>query len=214
MSTATGSAPKHNAAGRRRKPQAVREAALAVARRLLIAGGPGAITLKAIGAELGMSHANLIHHFGSAETLRGQLRDLMLRDLTNATTTLLGQAGLQQAGPASLALIVDTVFETYAVGGIGMLMAWTATGAASGGATDETAGALRELLAALDRLLDGPDAADRAREMVGLVTMMAFADSLIGKALAHNIGSEPAAMRALTVRLLASMTLPRASPRA
>ncbi|WP_428391752.1 TetR/AcrR family transcriptional regulator [Lichenicoccus sp.] len=201
MSTITEVRPE-----RRRKPQAVRTAALAVARRLLIAGGPGAITLKAIGAELGMSHANLIHHFGSAEALRGQLRDLMLRDLTNNTTTL-----LEQSGPASLALIVDTVFETYAEGGIGMLMAWAATGAARG-ATDETAGALRELLAALGRLLDGPDAARRARDMVSLVTLMAFADSLIGKALAETIGGEPAAMRALTTRLLASMALPRASP--
>ena len=192
---------------RRRKPQAVREAALAIGRRLLIAGGPGAITLKAIGAELGMSHANLIHHFGSAEALRGQLRDLMVRDLTNTTTALLGKAGLEQAGPPHperLAQIVDTVFDTYAEGGIGMLMAWTATGAAHG-AADETAGALRELLAALDRLLDGPNTAARARDMVSLVTLMAFADSLIGKALAQNVGSDPSAMRALTARLLASL---------
>ena len=202
MSTTPGS-PRE----RRRKPQAVREAALAVARRLLIAGGPGAITLKAIGAELGMSHANLIHHFGSAEALRGQLRDLMVRDLTNTTTALLGKAGLEQAGPPHperLAQIVDTVFDTYAEGGIGMLMAWTATGAAHG-AADETAGALRELLAALDRLLDGPNTAARARDMVSLVTLMAFADSLIGKALAQNVGSDPSAMRALTARLLASL---------
>ena len=202
MSTTPGS-PRE----RRRKPQAVREAALAIGRRLLIAGGPGAITLKAIGAELGMSHANLIHHFGSAEALRGQLRDLMVRDLTNTTTALLGKAGLEQAGPPHperLAQIVDTVFDTYAEGGIGMLMAWTATGAAHG-AADETAGALRELLAALDRLLDGPNTAARARDMVSLVTLMAFADSLIGKALAQNVGSDPSAMRALTARLLASL---------
>ena len=46
-------------AERRRKPETVRRHALEVARRLLVAEGPGAVTLKAIGAELGTLYAAL-----------------------------------------------------------------------------------------------------------------------------------------------------------
>ena len=190
---------------RRRKPDDVRRAALEAARRLLIASGPGAITLKAIGAALGMSHANLIHHFGSAEGLRTQLRDLMVQDLTRTTTRLLEQyRGGEDAGGTILAMIVDRVFETYASGGIGMLMAWTSVSGMHGPA-DDMAAALRELVALLAGRLDGADPGGRAREMVSLVTLLAFANSLIGNALAAQMGGEALAMRALTVRLLGAL---------
>ncbi len=47
-------------------PQESRAAALEAARRLLIERGPQAVTLKAVAAEIGKTHANLLHHFGSA----------------------------------------------------------------------------------------------------------------------------------------------------
>ena len=183
---------------KRRKPEAVRRHALEVGRRLLIEGGPGAVTLKAIGAELGMSHANLIHHFGSADALRTQLKDSMVRNLTRAATVLVRRNGRREVGLAS---IVDQVFDTYASGGIGMLLAWTAmTGNEHAG--DEPAQAIRELLAVLRTQLHGPDAASRAQDMVSLVTLLAFANSLIGGALAGTLDSDPDAIRGLTARLL------------
>ena len=183
---------------RRRKPESVRKHALEVARRLLIEGGPGAVTLRAIGAELGMSHANLIHHFGSADALRAQLKDSMVQNLTRAATVLVRRNGRTEAG---LATIVDQVFDTYASGGIGMLMAWTAM-AGQEQAGEEPAHAIRELVAVLQTHLDPPGAARRAREMVTLVTLLAFADSLIGPALAATLDGEPDAVRGLAVRLL------------
>lgn len=189
--------------GRRRKPETVRRDALEAGRRLLIAGGPGAITLKAVGAELGMSHANLIHHFGSAEAFQGQLKDLMVQDLTRRVTAIIaaGEAGLESEASAS---IVDRVFDAYAEGGIGMLMAWSLVSAAP---YDEAgmAATMRALVAALEPQLDGPDAVARARHMVSLVTLLAFADSLIGAPLAQAIGGERGAVRALTARLLAGL---------
>jgi TetR/AcrR family transcriptional regulator, repressor for neighboring sulfatase len=183
---------------RRRKPDSVREEALAVGRRLLIASGPGAITLKAIGSEMGMSHANLIHHFGSAEAFRVQLKTTMVEELTRAVTSLLHRYG---AGEARVAEIVDAVFTAYASGGIGTLVAWSAMTPA-GQDRHGLDQALGELVTVLERMIEGPDAANRARAMVYVVSLLAFGDSLIGKSLAKTLGGEALEMRELTVRIL------------
>ena len=186
---------------RRRKPEAVRSAALEVGRRLLIRGGPRAITLKAVGAELGMSHANLIHHFGSAEAFQGQLVDAMLQDLTRTVTALVER---HARGQADLAAIVDSVFEAYGPGGVGMLVAWSALT----GETRVAEGLTREigaLVAVLEQLTGGPDAAGRARETVRLVTSLAVADSLIGASLGAMLGDPPTKGRAQAIALLQTL---------
>jgi AcrR family transcriptional regulator len=54
-----------------------RSAALEAARRLLIEQGPQAVTLKAVAAEIGKTHANLLHHFGSAAHHRSSVKITM-----------------------------------------------------------------------------------------------------------------------------------------
>ena len=49
-----------------------REEAVEAARDLLLAGGASAVTLKAVGERMGVGHANLIHHFGSAARERAR----------------------------------------------------------------------------------------------------------------------------------------------
>lgn len=185
---------------RRRKPDAVRKEALAIGRRLLIEGGPAAITLKAIGAEMGMSHANLIHHFGSAEAFQTQLKNMMVEELTRTVTALVRH---DQDG-SSTAEIVDTVFSAYGPGGLGRLVAWSATTGPAGEAPglDE---ALRELVAVLEPLVGGPDTAAHARARVLLVSILALGDSLIGQSLARCLGSDPQEMRQLTVWILGQL---------
>lgn len=56
-------------AKRRLSPEASRNMALAAARDLLIETGPQSVTLKAVAARIGRTHANLLHHFGSASGL-------------------------------------------------------------------------------------------------------------------------------------------------
>ena len=183
---------------RRRKPEDVRREALEVGRRLLIAGGPGALTLKAVGADMGMSHANLIHHFGSADAYQTALKDKMVLDITRQATALVAQSG--EAAPDT-ASIVNQVFDAYDSGGIGILIAWSVlTGAAQDKiGLGET---IRALVAALEPRISGPDAARRARSIVSLVSMLALANGLIGAPLAEALANERGVMRALTVRIV------------
>ena len=183
---------------RRRKPEVVRALALEAGRRLLIAGGPSAITLKAVGAELAMSHANLIHHFGSAEAFQGQLAQSMLHHLTRTVTEL---AARHARGEADIAAIVDAVFDAYGPGGIGALAAWSALnggGGVAAGLTQE----IEAMVSVLEQLIHGPDKSRRAHDMVRTATSLAFADSLIGAALSDLLGEPRSAARAQAVRLL------------
>jgi AcrR family transcriptional regulator len=50
-------------------------AALEAARALLIEQGPQAVTLKAVAARIGRTHANLLHHFGSPPGLQKALAE-------------------------------------------------------------------------------------------------------------------------------------------
>jgi TetR/AcrR family transcriptional regulator, repressor for neighboring sulfatase len=183
---------------RRRKPDAVREEALAIGRRLLAQGGPGAITLKAIGAEMGMSHANLIHHFGSAEAFQDQLKSTLVQELTETATALVRR---YRAGQARIADIVDMVFAAYSSGGIGTLVAWSAL-TKRGHEDHGLDEAILELVTVLQEVMAGPQASNRARAAVCLVTFMALGNSLLGKSLAKTMGSDRDEMRDLTVRIL------------
>ena len=186
---------------RRKKPETARADALEAGRRLLVEGGPRAVTLKAIGAALGTSHANLIHHFGSAEQFQARLADAMLQQLTRTITDLVERHG---RGDADLQTIVTTLFGAYGPGGIGALIAWSALN----GETRAAEGLEREvgaLVLMIEPLIRGPDAPGRAREMVRLLTSLAFADSLLGRSMAAVLGEAPGEAQARAVRLLRKM---------
>src|SRR5258707_5308776 len=106
---------------RRRIPSEVRSAALAEARRLLLAKGPNAVTLKAVADALGMTHSNLLHHFGSAAELQSALMSAMVRDLNEAMLDAVTHIEDTPRGPREL---VDRVFDAFDKGGAGRLAAW------------------------------------------------------------------------------------------
>ena len=184
----------------RRRGEAVRAEALAEARRLLVSGGPGAVTLKAVGAGLGMSHANLIHHFGSADDLQGELMNAMARDVTDRVRALIAR---RPGEDVVIDEVVDLVFDAYAAGGIGMLAAWLATTRRTK-RTRELIGVIRELVAMIDAAFPR-EAGRKGRDAVKLVTMMAFAESLIGVPLAAMTGESEPDGRRLAKAFLASL---------
>ncbi len=62
---------------KRLSPDESRAAALAAAYDILLADGPQAVTLKAVAGRIGRTHANLLHHFGSALELQKALAAML-----------------------------------------------------------------------------------------------------------------------------------------
>lgn len=196
---------------RRRSPEAARADAVAAARTILIGSGPAAVTLKAVAAALGMTHANLLHHFGSAAGLQSALMASMVGDLATA----LGSAvEAMRDGEAEPGAPVDIVFEAFETGGAARLAAWLAL-------TDETRQMepIREQLASLVVTLEGQlaglglDVGDRVRRAVLLVTSLAFADALIGDPLRDMLGlSRQEAVKMTKDAVLNILALPPRPP--
>jgi TetR/AcrR family transcriptional regulator, repressor for neighboring sulfatase len=107
----------------RRTPETVRAAALDAARGLLLRLGPDAITLPAVANELGMSHGNLTHHFGSIGALHAALVDQIASELTSAVNDSVLQLRAEAVEPIQ---VVNALFDAFSKGGAGRLISWLA----------------------------------------------------------------------------------------
>src|SRR5688500_1200189 len=105
----------------RLSPEDSRAAALEAARALLLEDGPQAVTLKAVGAKMGKSHANLLHHSGSAAGLQSELARHISDRVTAVIATVVVRARQGEADPRE---IVDRTFEAFDEEGAGALAAW------------------------------------------------------------------------------------------
>ena len=189
---------------RKRTPEAARLEALAAARALLLEGGPNAVTLKAVGEAIGMSHANVIHHFGSAAGLQSALMGAMVRDLADALTEAVDHV---RSDDAAFRRLVDMVFDAFSQGGAGYLAAWIAL---SGDLSqlDPVRETVRSLVLAIkDKFADLADdetAVERITSVVLFIALSAFGDAVIGAPLRGMLGREPDATRAIVAQLLPS----------
>ena len=98
----------------RLSPEESRAAALEAARALLIEQGPQAVTLKAVAAEIGKTHANLLHHFGSAAGLQAALAELISDRVCAGIEEAVQRARAHEADPIE---IVDRVFDAFGTRG-------------------------------------------------------------------------------------------------
>src|SRR5438270_9929356 len=105
----------------RLSPGESRAVAIEAARALLLGAGPQAVTLKAVAARMGKTHANLLHHFGSAAGLQAALARYIGGQVTAAIATAVERARQGEADPRE---IVDRVFDTFGKEGAGALAAW------------------------------------------------------------------------------------------
>src|ERR1700754_5343221 len=98
---------------KRLSPEESREAALDAARELLVELGPQAVTLKAVAARIGRTHANLLHHFGSAAGLQKALIERMAEFIS----ARIGEAAKRaRAGDRNPREVVDMTFDAFASG--------------------------------------------------------------------------------------------------
>jgi AcrR family transcriptional regulator len=106
---------------KRLSPEESREAALEAARELLLETGPQSVTLKAVAAKIGRTHANLLHHFGSAAGLQKAL----VASLAEGVTAKIGEAILRaRENDHNPREVVDLTFDAFDKGGAGALASW------------------------------------------------------------------------------------------
>jgi AcrR family transcriptional regulator len=184
---------------RRRSPEEARREALVSARGLLIERGPNAVTLKAVADEIGVTHVNLIHHFGSAADLQTALVGAMVRDLTDALAAAVVHLRSDAGAPRAL---VDHVCEAMDTGGAGRLAAWIAL---SGDLErlEPARGAIQELVEAIHEKFasENDEAREQIRRAVLFIALCSFGDAVIGNPLRDMLGQGRDATREILARV-------------
>jgi AcrR family transcriptional regulator len=179
---------------KRLSPDESRAAALNAARRLLIENGPQAVTLKAVATEIGRTHANVLHHFGSAAELQKLLAEMMARQVCASMEELVERA---RKGEAHSAEIVDLCFDAFREQGVGALVTWMIlTGHRE---------AIKPILEAVHNLVDKLSEAEEhdlvARNTLNLV-FMSLSNALMGAEMARALDLPSHAARDLALEHL------------
>ena len=168
-----------NAPRRRLSPDESRAAAVAAARELLLAAGPQAVTLKAVADRIGRTHANVLHHFGTAAGLQAELA----RSISDSVTAGIVEAVVRaRQGEADPREVVDKVFDAFGREGAGALAAWLIL------MGDKQA--LKPVLDAIHTLVDelGQGHDDRpVHETTLWLVITALGDSLLGSLMADAL---------------------------
>uniref|UniRef100_UPI0035CB2312 TetR/AcrR family transcriptional regulator n=1 Tax=uncultured Sphingomonas sp. TaxID=158754 RepID=UPI0035CB2312 len=182
---------------KRLSPEASRDAAIEAARALLVEQGPQAVTLKAVAARIGRTHANLLHHFGSA----ADLQKALIAHLADTITAQIGAAAKRaRATNQDPREVVDMTFDAFARGAGAMASWMILTG---------NEDALDPILEAIHRLVDdlaeGHDGgAKPIHEETLQLVLMALGDSLLGGPMAKALGLARGTARELAVEQLVS----------
>ena len=168
-------------AKRRLSPEESRRMALAAACDLLIESGPQAVTLKAVASRIGRTHANLLHHFGSASGLQKSLA----KYLTDQVCGSIAEAVLKsRTGEGSVRDIVDLTFDAFDKQGAAALSSWMLlTG--NEDALDPIVDAIHTLV---DEVGEGGHEDQEMHEDTLTLVLMALGDALIGERLANSLG--------------------------
>lgn len=185
---------------RRRTPEQARTEIIASAKALLLSGGPDAVTLKAVATDIGVTHVNLIHHFGSAAGLQSALMGSMVSDLTEALDLAILRLRTDEGAPLE---VVNAVFNAFSQGGAGRLAAWIVL---SGDLShlDPVKEAVQNLVEAIrDKLGDADGKArDRIRHAVLFIALSAMGDALIGPPLSAMLEQDEGAGRRVVADML------------
>lgn len=179
---------------KRLSPEASREAALEAARALLTEAGPQAVTLKAVAARVGRTHANLLHHFGSAEGLQKAL----IASMAARIVSTIKAAVLRSREAQDPAEVVDLTFDAFGKNGAGALASWMIL-SGNEDALDPILTAIHDLVE--DLAQDHKDDVPIHEETLQLV-LMALGDALLGAPMARALGLPRDQARTLARQML------------
>lgn len=179
---------------KRLSPERSRLAAIEAARDILVAGGPQAVTLKAVAARIGRTHANLLHHFGSASGLQRAL----IAHLAETITARIGDAAKRaRVGDADPREVVDLTFDAFAHGA-GAMASWMIV-SGNQDALDPVLSAIHRLV---DDLAEGEADGTRIRAETLQLVLVAMGDALLGPAMAQALGLPRGTARTLATDAL------------
>ncbi|WCM29504.1 TetR family transcriptional regulator [Sphingomonas sp. QA11] len=180
---------------KRLSPEESREAAIEAARALLVEEGPQAVTLKAVAARIGRTHANLLHHFGSAADLQRAL----IKHLADKITAQIGAAAKRaRETDQNPREVVDMTFDAFARGAGAMASWMILTG--NQDALDPILEAIHNLVEELSEghRHDGPSIHEETLQLV----LTALGDALLGGPMAKALGLPREKARELAVNAL------------
>ena len=175
--------PAATPARRRNSPEESRDAALDAARALLVEHGPQAVTLKAVAARIGRTHATLLHHFGSAEGLQKALIGRMAQAITGTIRDAVLRSRAADRNPRE---VVDLTFDAFGQRGAGALASWMIL-SGNEDALDPILTAIHDLVDEL--AADEHAAAERPiHEDTLQLVLLALGDALLGAPMARALG--------------------------
>jgi len=185
--------------GRKRvSPEESRAAAVTAARKLLISDGAAAVTLQAVAAMVGRTHANLLHHFGSAAGLQRALAEEIARTVS---ASIEGVIERRRLGNATERDVVDAMFEAFRREGAGELIGWIAL--------TRQREALEPIISTIERIIRIMRAAGDTRPVdrmtLGL-TLLAIGDSLAGEEVARATGLNREAVREIAATQIEALS--------
>ncbi len=148
-----------------------RTAAVEAARALLIELGPQAVTLKAVATRIGRTHANLLHHFGSAAGLQKELARYLA---VTICATIEAAVLASRAGQGTARDVVDLTFDAFDKEGGGALASWMLVNG-NEDALDPIVEAIHDLVDDLGEFGSGAN-----RQSTLALCLMAMGDALLG----------------------------------
>ena len=189
---------------KRLPPEESRRAALEAARSLLLEAGPQAVTLKAVAARIGRTHANLLHHFGSAAQLQKALAEYLSQAVC---ATIADAVRANRAGLGSPREVVDLTFDAFDREGAGALASWMLL-SGNEDALDPILAAIHDLV---EELHDG--GAGNMRELTLNLVLLALGDALLGQPLANSLGLPRGTARDTAEAMLTAQLVPAGKPK-
>jgi AcrR family transcriptional regulator len=179
----------------RRSPEAARENILQSAERLLLERGPQGLKLVEVAQGAGVSHATVLHHFGSIDGVQTALAEAMIRQLVARVL----EAERPDDPEAQLEGVGQVLFDAFESAGGARLAAWL-----------ELTGETRRLTLvreAVAEVISEPMAQkgvdpERATNLILVAVSLAMGVGLIGRSLAELVGHPPESTREAALAFL------------
>lgn len=187
---------------KRLTPEESRDAALEAARAILIEAGPQAVTLKAAAARIGRTHANLLHHFGSAAGLQRALARSLAESVCTQIAGLIREAHTSEEArtEAKPREVVDLAFDAFDKSGAGALASWMIL-SGNEDALDPILDVIHQLVDQI-AAVEGEESSVSLREDTLSLVLMAMGDALLGEPLAKSLDLPRGAAREIALRQL------------